>query len=287
MAMATSTSPTPTTGNATIWLNNGTGTFTDSGQSLDPLDSFGLDLGDLDADGDLDIVFANSGANSVWINDTGPPVGLADSWQTGLTHIAGAGSDRMLVFVATNEQQALTAPTLTGVTYGGEPLTFVMADEVGSGCCNVRAEIWVLKEGGVAIAANSTLVPTWSSAPSTPLYSHVILENVDQLAPFGASTSATVIGDTPNPVPMSPVATSSGDMVIAVAVAGEAGTYTPQNGFTLGVNQSTTTGGTVASGTAQKVANGSAETVSMLFNPAAPPWTNRQVALAFVFQAAP
>ncbi|NNE10879.1 MAG: signal peptidase I [Ilumatobacter sp.] len=274
-------------GSSYLLLNNGTGTFADSGQALEPLKSMSVAAVDLDGDGDLDLAYANEGANTVWINHAGPAVAPVDLWQSGLAHTAGSGADRMLVFVATNEQQSLTPPTLTGVTYGGQPLTFAMADGVGNGCCHARSEIWVLDEAGLAAAAGTAIVPTWSSAPHTPLYSHVVFGNVEQAAPFGATTSATVIGDTPNPVPMAPVVTSAGDLVLAAAVAGEAGTYTPQNGFTLGLTQSTTTGGTTASGTAHKVATGADETVSMLFNPAAPPWTNRQVALALVLHAAP
>ncbi len=271
----------------TLLLNNGAGTFADSGQSLEPLLSHGIAAADLDGDGDLDLAYANEGANTVWINDAGPAVALANSWQTGLTHTAGAGTDRMLVFVATNEQQAPTAPTLTGVTYGGQALTPVTSAQVANGCCNARAEVWVLDEAGLAAAASTTLAPAWSSAPNTPLYSHVIFENVDQTLPFGDIVNGTVIGDTPNPVPMSPVATSAGDLVVGVAVAGEAGSYTPQNGFALGVNQSRTSGGTTASGTAHKAATGSSETLSMLFNPASPPWTNRQVNIALVLHATP
>ncbi|NNF65508.1 MAG: hypothetical protein HKN07_14795, partial [Acidimicrobiia bacterium] len=212
---------------------------------------------------------------------------LADFWQSGLTHVAGAGSDRVLVFVASNEQQSASTPTLTGVTYGGQPLTPALSAQVSNGCCTALVEIWILDEAGIAAAVDTTIIPMWSSAPDVPLYSHAIFDEVDQITPMGDTTSASVIGDTPNPVPMSSVVTANGDMVIAAAIAGEAGTYTPQNGFTLGLTQSTTVGGTTAQGTGYKSANGSNETVSMLFNPASPPWTNRQVALALVLNGAP
>lgn len=95
-------------------------------------------------------------------------------------------------------------------------------------------------------------------------------------------------GDTPNPVPLGSVATSKNDMVIGAATAGEAGSYTAQNGFLLGLTQDRNAGGwTTAHGTAYKLADGSNETVSMLFNPASPPWTNRQVAAALVLNVAP
>jgi len=59
----------------TIWLNDGTGHFTDTGQRLgDPCcnsnDSRAVSLGDLDNDGDLDAFVSNyNGYNAVWVND--------------------------------------------------------------------------------------------------------------------------------------------------------------------------------------------------------------------------
>lgn len=52
-----------------VWLNNGSGQFTDSGQSLGSADSYAVALGDLDGDKDLDAFVANDGENTVWVND--------------------------------------------------------------------------------------------------------------------------------------------------------------------------------------------------------------------------
>ncbi len=49
-----------------VWTNDGTGTFTDSGQSLGGQDANSTALADFDSDGDLDILFDGS---ELWLND--------------------------------------------------------------------------------------------------------------------------------------------------------------------------------------------------------------------------
>jgi len=56
-----------------VWLNDGAGNFTNSGQSLGVRRSLAVTLADLDGDNDLDAYVANSGdndnPNTVWINN--------------------------------------------------------------------------------------------------------------------------------------------------------------------------------------------------------------------------
>jgi hypothetical protein len=56
-----------------VWVNDGTGTYSSSGQSLGSSNSVGVALGDVDGDGDLDAFVANyDEANKVWLN--APPI---------------------------------------------------------------------------------------------------------------------------------------------------------------------------------------------------------------------
>ncbi len=53
-----------------VYLNNGAGVFTDSGQSLGSEHSFEVELGDVDGDGDLDAFMpAWTHANKIWLNN--------------------------------------------------------------------------------------------------------------------------------------------------------------------------------------------------------------------------
>ncbi|MHC4499419.1 MAG: FG-GAP-like repeat-containing protein, partial [Planctomycetota bacterium] len=55
-----------------VWLNDGSGTFTDSGQSLvGDTSNRGVALGDLDIDGDLDALVTTDSGLEVWLNDGG------------------------------------------------------------------------------------------------------------------------------------------------------------------------------------------------------------------------
>jgi len=70
---------------AQIWLNNGSGQFTNSGQSLVNNSSSGVVVGDLDEDGDLDALTADDSVLRYWVNQGGLQGGtegvFADSGQ--------------------------------------------------------------------------------------------------------------------------------------------------------------------------------------------------------------
>ncbi|MCB8966361.1 MAG: VCBS repeat-containing protein [Ardenticatenaceae bacterium] len=85
-----------------VWLNNGDGVFTDSGQTLGNANGFAIELGDLDGDSDLDafVVYGvnTSQPNKVYFNDgsgnfsdSGQNLGNTDGSDVGLGDLDGDG----------------------------------------------------------------------------------------------------------------------------------------------------------------------------------------------------
>ena len=83
-----------------MWLNNGTGTFTDSGQALGSSLTRSIVLGDVDGDGDRDVVAGNDSSqpNRVWLNDgtgtftdSGQALGSSSTWSVALADVDGDG----------------------------------------------------------------------------------------------------------------------------------------------------------------------------------------------------
>ncbi len=77
-----------------VWINTGYGTFEDSGQTLGDSRSYGVAMGDLDGDGDLDAFVANaeSQANKVWLNDGGMQGGTPGIFVTTTQNLGDAYS---------------------------------------------------------------------------------------------------------------------------------------------------------------------------------------------------
>ena len=94
----------------TVWLNDGRGRFSKHGENLEGLGTGAVALGDLDADGDLDVFAANfrvvgccdwfgyEGPNKVWLNDgrgtftdSGQSLGLSGSRSVSLADVDGDG----------------------------------------------------------------------------------------------------------------------------------------------------------------------------------------------------
>jgi len=201
-------------------------------------------------------------------------INIIGSWTSGLSHSREAGSNRALIFIAHGESTA--DMNLASVTYGGQPMTKVIARNYSSGGGRAYAVAYILKEPGIAAATGSTFSPIWSPSATTVGYSSAFFSNVDQTSSIGASASG---GSTTNPVTTSSLNTNDGDMVIDAATCGQAGSYTLNNSFVEGTDQTMSNTATGVAG--HKSATGVSETPSATYSGS----INRQVIIGFVIKA--
>ena len=85
-----------------VWLNNGLGEF-ELLQSLGSSDSYGMAAGDIDSDGDQDLVFANRGQNTVYLNNG------AGHFELDNTRQPGYGNSQAVALADINQDGVLDA----------------------------------------------------------------------------------------------------------------------------------------------------------------------------------
>ena len=203
-------------------------------------------------------------------------VNIIGSWVSGTTHAKETGTSRALIFIAHGE--LTSAMNLSSVTYGGQAMTKVVDINYNAASGWAYTAAYILKETGVAAATSGTFVPSWSgTAPSAVGYSSVFFSNVDQTTSVGATGTGK---STTNPVTTSALATNDGDMVILGHTCGNSGSYTLNNSFIEGTDQ--TMGSTATGVTGRKPATGAAETPSATYSST----INRQCIIGFVVKAA-
>jgi len=140
------------------------GVFTDSGQSLGTADSRDLALGDVDRDGDLDMVVGNfAQGNRVWINNgsgaftaTGQSLGANASWSVALGDVDNNGTLDMVVGnaganhvwsnngsgVFTDTGQSLGTEVSLDIALGDVDGNGTLELVVANGDSNLPNEIW-------------------------------------------------------------------------------------------------------------------------------------------------
>jgi hypothetical protein len=217
------------------------------------------------------------------------------SWTTGLTHTKQAGSSRVLTFFAhTEHSSATTTPEVSAVTYGDQPLSRVVSgssealavadDPVADFSATV--ETWYISETSVDAASGSDFTVAWVADPGIPdlvVYTSAFWGGNNQSSPFGSLDTHFDIGSPEvDPIETDMLSTNSGDMVVGGVAAGNDGTYSAGNGFTLG-STLTTTSHTGA--TEHKLATSSGETPSFQYSDPVEAGSNRQAMVGFVLQA--
>ena len=201
-------------------------------------------------------------------------VTLTGSWATGTTHAKESGTNRALIFIA--HATLSNDANLVSVTYGSQQMTKVIERNYTNATTRSYTAAFILNEAGVAAATSSTFTPTWRTTPSSPKYSSAFFSNALQAALVGDSSSG---GATTTTITTSALATGGGDMVILGATAGSQSSYTLNNDFTEGTDQSQFL--TLTGVTGHKSATGAAETPSATISSA----STYQSIIGFVLRA--
>jgi hypothetical protein len=148
---------------------------------------------------------------------------------------AGAGKDRVLVFMTSYEFN--TDTLISTVKYGGQSLTRANTAVVASSPFE-RVELWYLNEAGIMAATSNTFVITYgASTPTIVISAAATYQNVLQTTPILTSTINSTTGNTPNPLTVGITVTADG-MAVSAAFCGNTGSYTWNNGWTEGTDQS-------------------------------------------------
>ncbi len=155
-----------------IWLNDGTGVFSDTEQSLGNSTSNDVTLGDLDGDGDIDVFVANGREhpNKIWLNDgagiftdSGLNLGNSDSMAVALGDLDDDGD--IDAFVANKEgpnkiwlnQSPISGSTRIALDMDISTTNYEAASEIESQISACKEdEIWI-----AVVALNVTDLDTY------------------------------------------------------------------------------------------------------------------------------
>lgn len=153
------------------------------------------------------------------------------------SYSVGGGSNRVLVVSVTEENNNnLAGRTISGITWGGQSLTFAAGVyNGGSGNNDLRTEVWYLKEAGISAASSAcnNIVVTWSGGYTavSQVVTAFTLKDVDQTTTVAATNTAAPAA---NSTSLTLPSTAAGVNDIVVYATGTRGndTHTPATGYT-------------------------------------------------------
>lgn len=184
-----------------------------------------------------------------------------NAWSAGLTKTVSAGSNRMLLFVASMENGS-GARDITALTYGGQAMTQIVEGVVGTtGGFQAKMEFWVLLNSGIAAATNTLFVPTFAGGTLTEnieYYASAVFAGVDQTLPYTSTQIYTLSGAAATLVASPTLAVTGGGMAVAAIhngnnttpakAVGGTNTYLVGGGFTEILDTYTANPGFTSSG---------------------------------------
>jgi prepilin-type N-terminal cleavage/methylation domain-containing protein len=154
------------------------------------------------------------------------------SWTTTETfsHSIGSGSNRILV-VGVSFEDCDDYPSVTWITYNGQPLTLIDSGQVISGNgCGGRAELWYLLEADLPSTGAYNVVIGTSGTFDELVAGAISLENVAQQAPEASNSNSN---DAQTTISTNITTLTDGAWLVDVVHSGnETGDFVPSGGQT-------------------------------------------------------
>jgi prepilin-type N-terminal cleavage/methylation domain-containing protein len=146
------------------------------------------------------------------------------------SHTIGSGTNRVLVVGVTLED-CDDYPSVTGITYNGQPLTHIDSGQVISGNgCGGRAELWYLLEADLPSAGPYNVVVSTSGTFDELAAGAISLANVAQQAPEASNSSSN---DAQTTISTNITTLTDGAWLVDVVHSGnETGDFVPNGGQT-------------------------------------------------------
>lgn len=150
-------------------------------------------------------------------------VTVLNNWTAGFTKTISAGTNRMLLFMASMENGS-GARSITNLRYGGQAMTKIIEGVTGTaGGFQAKLEFWVLLESGISTATSTAFTATYNAVTLTEnieYYASAVYAGVDQILPY-TSTQVFTTTATGATVTVSPtLATTGGGMAVAAIHCG-------------------------------------------------------------------